>query len=77
MNRNDHGHPFERDGRTADEHPRTASGEILLEAEEAETRVTGGERSGRDGEAADALTPNEDAQEDSEERAENDAGRSR
>ncbi|RII20574.1 hypothetical protein DSC45_05045 [Streptomyces sp. YIM 130001] len=47
------------------EPPSTAADEILHEAEEAETRVLdGGERPGKDGEAADALTPDERAQED-------------
>ncbi|MGW2841077.1 hypothetical protein ACWCWD_25180 [Streptomyces sp. NPDC001493] len=47
----------------------SASDEVLHEIEDAETDdVTGGEqRSGNgDGEAADALTPNEDAQEDAQ-----------
>ncbi|MEU6990964.1 hypothetical protein ABZ953_09960 [Streptomyces sp. NPDC046465] len=48
-----------------EEHPATAADEVLHEAEEAETSVVDdGERRGKDGEAADALTPNEDAQED-------------
>ncbi|MFJ2257278.1 hypothetical protein ACIOKD_02855 [Streptomyces sp. NPDC087844] len=46
-------------------HPRTAADEVLHAAEEAETTVVdGGERRGKDREAADALTPNEDAQDD-------------
>ncbi|MFF7236124.1 hypothetical protein [Streptomyces collinus] len=44
-------------------HPRTALGEVLHEAEDAETHVRD-ER--RDGEAADAITPNTAAQERSE-----------
>ena len=48
-----------------DETPATAADEVMHEAEEAETSVVDdGERRGKDGEAADALTPNEDAQED-------------
>ncbi|PSM38225.1 hypothetical protein C6Y14_38510 [Streptomyces dioscori] len=47
------------------EHPETAAGEVLHAAEEAETAVVDdGERRGTDREAADALTPNEDAQDD-------------
>ncbi|MEU1090104.1 hypothetical protein ACFYPN_24390 [Streptomyces sp. NPDC005576] len=43
----------------------SAADELLHEIEDAETDdVTGGERSTEDGEAADALTPNEEAQED-------------
>ncbi|MFC8124820.1 hypothetical protein [Streptomyces sp. NPDC057302] len=49
----------------AEEHPATAADEVLHEAEDAETGVVDdGERRGKDGEAADALSPNEDAQED-------------
>jgi len=53
-------------GRTSgEERPKTAVGEVLRSVEEAETRdVDGHERRGQDREAADALTPNEDAQED-------------
>lgn len=48
-----------------EESPSTATDEVMHEAEEAETSVVDdGERRGKDGEAADALTPNEDAQED-------------
>lgn len=47
-----------------EEHPETAADEVLHEAEEAETRIGDNERRGQDREAADALTPNEDAQED-------------
>ncbi|MEV7142817.1 hypothetical protein [Streptomyces tauricus] len=47
------------------DHPRTAAGEVLRAAEEAETNVVDdGERRGKDREAADALTPNDDAQND-------------
>ncbi|MFG2322772.1 hypothetical protein [Streptomyces sp. NPDC048568] len=47
------------------EHTVTAADEILHEVEEAETSVVDdGPRRGRDGEAADALSPNEDAQGD-------------
>ena len=46
-----------------EEHPATAADEVLHEAAEAETSVVDdGERRGKDREAADALTPNEDAQ---------------
>jgi hypothetical protein len=51
--------------RQAPEHPRTAAEEVLREVEDAETHVVDrGERSDKDGEAADALSPNEAAQED-------------
>ncbi|MER7800239.1 hypothetical protein ABTX71_07930 [Streptomyces parvulus] len=44
--------------------PATAADEVLHEAEDAETSVLDdGERRGKDREAADALSPNEDAQE--------------
>ncbi|MEU6459906.1 hypothetical protein [Streptomyces sp. NPDC047065] len=44
--------------------PATAADEVLHEAEDAETSVLDdGERPGKDREAADALSPNEDAQE--------------
>lgn len=46
-------------------HAETAAEEVFDEAEDAETRVPGEERdSEKDGEAADALTPNPAAQED-------------
>ncbi|MFF5027452.1 hypothetical protein ACWERI_16685 [Streptomyces collinus] len=54
-------HHEQRDDRK--EHPRTALGEVLHEAEDAETHVRDGRR---DGEAADAITPNTAAQERSE-----------
>ncbi|MER7175709.1 hypothetical protein [Streptomyces mesophilus] len=46
--------------------PDTALGEVLREVEEAETRGPGHEdlSDEHDGEAGDALTPNEEAQED-------------
>ncbi|MFJ8803439.1 hypothetical protein [Streptomyces sp. NPDC102487] len=45
------------------EHPKTAGEEVLREIEEAETQdVDGHEQRGQDREASDALTPNEDAQ---------------
>ena len=44
-----------------EEHPATVGEEVLHEAEEAEG---GGERGSKDGEASDALSSNEDAQED-------------
>ncbi|MFF3390069.1 hypothetical protein ACFYW1_03855 [Streptomyces sp. NPDC002669] len=45
--------------------PRTAADEVIQEAEEAESDVTDTrERHGRDSEAGDALTPNQEAQED-------------
>ncbi|WP_405652240.1 hypothetical protein [Streptomyces sp. RK9] len=48
-----------------EKHPATAADEILREAEEAETSVVDdGERRGKDSEAADALSPNKEAQED-------------
>ncbi|KUF16375.1 hypothetical protein [Streptomyces silvensis] len=52
-----------------EEHPATAAEEVLHEAEDAETSVVdNGERRGKDGEAADALSPNENAQEDAHHR---------
>ncbi|WP_299534539.1 hypothetical protein [uncultured Streptomyces sp.] len=43
----------------------SAADEVLREIEDAETDdVTSGERADEDGEAADALTPNEQAQEE-------------
>ncbi|MGW8990977.1 hypothetical protein ACWGRF_13770 [Streptomyces zhihengii] len=63
-------HP-KREAKQVKERPSTAGGEILHEAEEAETSVTSdGERSSDDGEASDALSPNEDAQEDVHHRSE-------
>jgi len=48
-----------------EERPATAAEEVLHEAREAETNVLDdGDRRAKDGEAADALTPDEDAQED-------------
>ncbi|WP_405812219.1 hypothetical protein OG524_32905 [Streptomyces sp. NBC_01520] len=48
-----------------EEHPATAGEEVLHEAEEAETCVADdGEPGSKDGEGSDALSPNEDAQED-------------
>ncbi|MFE8009461.1 hypothetical protein [Streptomyces sp. NPDC057418] len=48
-----------------EKHPVTAGEEVLHEAEEAETSVADdGEQDSKDGEASDALSPNEDAQED-------------
>ncbi|MEW1892748.1 MULTISPECIES: hypothetical protein [unclassified Streptomyces] len=48
--------------------PRTAAEEVVREAEEAETDVADTrERRGGDSEAGDALTPNEEAQEDADE----------
>ncbi|MFD5805765.1 hypothetical protein [Streptomyces sp. NPDC127020] len=45
--------------------PATAADEILREAEDAETAVVDdAQRREKDGEAADALSPNEEAQED-------------
>jgi hypothetical protein len=52
------------DERNADETPDTALDEVLHEAEEAQTRVTDSEKRRR-GEAGDAITPNEQAQEES------------
>jgi hypothetical protein len=47
----------------AKDDPETAADEVLREVEDAETRVVdNGERRDRDGEAADALSPNQDAQ---------------
>lgn len=54
-----------------EQRPRTALGEVLAEAEDAERRTTGsgrraagsGGRRHRDGEAGEAVTPNADAQE--------------
>ncbi|MCX0247586.1 MULTISPECIES: hypothetical protein [Streptomyces] len=48
--------------------PRTAAEEVVREAEEAEADVADTrERHGGDSEAGDALTPNEEAQEDADE----------
>ncbi|MEU6847387.1 hypothetical protein ABZ930_36530 [Streptomyces sp. NPDC046716] len=44
-------------------HPDTAVDEVLQEFEKAETTHEGAERDSDDGEAGDALTPNEEAQE--------------
>ena len=61
MNHHDRKHEHDQ------EHPGTAVGEILREVKDAETRVVDREeRRGKDGEAADALTPNEGAQKDVE-----------
>ncbi|MFI2780452.1 hypothetical protein [Streptomyces sp. ALB3] len=47
--------------------PRTAFDEVLHEVEEAGTRVgENGERREKDGESADAMTPNKEAQENDE-----------
>ncbi|MEU2250550.1 hypothetical protein [Streptomyces sp. NPDC019224] len=50
--------------------PRTAADEVVQEAEEAATDVADtadpARRRGRDSEAGDALTPNEEAQEDAD-----------
>ncbi|THA71189.1 hypothetical protein E6P78_08125 [Streptomyces sp. A0958] len=66
MNHQDHEHSRPDGGKP----PRTAADEVLQEAEEAETDVADlGKRRGekdRDSEAGDALTPNEDAQEDAD-----------
>ncbi|UUU28888.1 hypothetical protein JIX56_02660 [Streptomyces sp. CA-210063] len=54
------------DKRNPDDKPDTALDEVLHEAEQAETRVTDSEKRRRDrGEAGDAITPNEQAQEES------------
>ncbi|MDX3524758.1 hypothetical protein [Streptomyces scabiei] len=54
------------DDRNTDETPDTALDEVLHEAEEAATRVTEPEeRRRRRGEAGDAITPAEQAQEES------------
>ncbi|MEU0784626.1 hypothetical protein ABZ341_23990 [Streptomyces sp. NPDC006173] len=46
-------------------HPKTAGEEVLREVEKAETQdVDGHEQRGQDREASDALTPNQDAQND-------------
>ncbi|MDT0567564.1 hypothetical protein RM704_08795 [Streptomyces sp. DSM 3412] len=60
-----HGH--DRHGRhTGEDKPDTALDEVLHEAERAETDVTDSERRRRHhGEAGDAITPNERAQEES------------
>ncbi|MGW6271217.1 hypothetical protein [Streptomyces sp. NPDC055060] len=61
MSTDSHKHHHTQDGKTPD----TAAEEVLHEAEDAETAVLDdGERRGKDGEAADALSPDEDAQED-------------
>ncbi|WP_371574008.1 hypothetical protein [Streptomyces sp. NBC_01314] len=55
-----------QDERNPDDKPDTALNEILHEAERTETRVTDSEqRRRRRGEAGDAITPNERAQEES------------
>lgn len=69
MNHQDHEHSRPDGGKP----PRTAAEEVLRDAEEAETDVADvadhGKRRGQEGkdsEAGDALTPNEDAQEDAD-----------
>ncbi|MEV0522202.1 hypothetical protein AB0I66_02160 [Streptomyces sp. NPDC050439] len=58
-----HGDEHEKDQKP--QHAETAAEEVLDEAEDAETRVPGGKRDReKDGEAADALTPNPSAQDD-------------
>ncbi|MFF7389086.1 hypothetical protein ACFZAE_11680 [Streptomyces scabiei] len=52
-------------GHGGKDEPDTALDEILREAERAETDVTGSERRRHDGEAGDAITPNERAQKES------------
>ncbi|WP_200301449.1 hypothetical protein [Streptomyces adelaidensis] len=55
-----------RNRRNPDDKPDTALGEVLHEVEEAETRVTDSEEQRRRrGEAGEAITPNEQAQEQS------------
>jgi hypothetical protein len=60
-----HGKHSEHDRRGGRNEPDTALDEVLREAERAETDVTGAERRRHDGEAGDAITPNERAQEES------------
>lgn len=61
-------HPKHRPAQD-EEHPATAAGEVLHEVEEAETStVDDGKRRGKDSEAADAMSPNEDAQEEARRR---------
>ena len=56
-------HPKHRPAQD-EQHPATAADEVLHQAEDAETSVVDdGEQRGKDGEAADALSPNEGAQE--------------
>ncbi|MGW7067010.1 hypothetical protein ACWGII_07945 [Streptomyces sp. NPDC054855] len=60
-----HKHGNEREQDQKPKHAETAAEEVFDEAEDAETRVPGGERDRKkDGEAADALTPNPSAQDD-------------
>ncbi|MFJ4499730.1 hypothetical protein [Streptomyces sp. NPDC088864] len=61
-------HSHEHSHQESGKPPRTAAGEVLREAEEAGTAVTDpARRRAQDGEAGDALTPNEAAQEDADE----------
>lgn len=60
-----HRHQPAQDEHKKHHQPRTAAGEVVHAVEEAETTtVDDGERRGKDREAADALTPNENAQDD-------------
>ncbi|MEW2570639.1 hypothetical protein [Streptomyces sp. NPDC047070] len=64
-----HGHTHDHQSRSAHDehkkHPETAAGEVLHALEETETTVLDDtEQRGKDREAADALPPNEDAQDD-------------
>ncbi|MFF6782919.1 hypothetical protein [Streptomyces sp. NPDC012510] len=59
-------HRDKRNQHGGKDRPDTALDEVLREAEEAETRVTDSEKQRRRrGEAGDAITPNEQAQEES------------
>ncbi|MCX4237009.1 hypothetical protein ACH4Y0_31815 [Streptomyces sp. NPDC020707] len=65
MTTRNHEHDKHHDHHEHGKHPDTAAGEVLHAAEEAETNVVDdGERRGKDREGADALSPNEGAQDD-------------
>ncbi|MET9366195.1 hypothetical protein ABZX93_35575 [Streptomyces sp. NPDC006632] len=59
-------HPHQQDTGSSDSHSDTALDEVLKEFEDAETRDPrrAGYKDSHDGEAGDALTPNEGAQEE-------------
>ncbi|MER0449775.1 hypothetical protein ABR738_35425 [Streptomyces sp. Edi4] len=58
--------PHQHDTGSAPSHPDSAMGEVLKEFEDAQTRdpKKAGRKDAHDGEAGDALTPNEHAQEE-------------
>ncbi|MEU9097834.1 hypothetical protein [Streptomyces sp. NPDC048361] len=59
-------HPQTQDNGSSKAHPDTALDEVLKEFEDAETRDprSAGRKDAHDGEAGDALSPNEEAQEE-------------